>query len=60
MYNIMTQDSFIKSIALPIFVNHKEIVNKDLNTKSDKNLEEDVKIEEKYLDYLFHYAKNAV
>ncbi len=54
-----SKDYFFNSI--PVFVPKDDMndITENSEPKNIKELEEDVKIEEEYLNYLFHYKPSA-
>ncbi len=57
MYYTMKQDNFFDTLPLYLSNYDSDKISISLESKNQKDLEEDVRLEEKYLEYLFNYAK---
>lgn len=58
MYNNMNSNTFFDSVTAYIKTRDASKRVSDLEAKDLKELENDVQIENEYLDYLFHYDKD--
>lgn len=58
MFTYISPGTFSDSVTLVGYMKNKEPVKKPVENIIDfKHVEEDVKIEEEYLDYLFHHKE---
>ncbi|MGL1891458.1 MAG: hypothetical protein OCD02_07495 [Spirochaetaceae bacterium] len=60
MFDSVSNDPFVKPVSIPVFLSLYGFKKESsvLDPVKPENLEEDVKIEENYLEYLFHYKND--